>query len=149
MSNIKNLSFERFIFTNDLKINKSFNKKSFNNSFKTAKENINLKKNVFSTFNKKFKLNFKLSELQKYKKFKRIIAIGMGGSILGAQAIENFLPKKSNKDIFFINNLDFNLLNKINNFKNLKNSLFIIVSKSGNTIEVLSTINFLKKKSSF
>tara|TARA_B100001093_G_scaffold184967_1_gene177698 strand:+ start:5512 stop:6735 length:1224 start_codon:yes stop_codon:yes gene_type:complete len=149
MSNIKNLSFERFIFTNDLKINKSFNKKSFNNSFKTAKENINLKKNVFSTFNKKFKLNFKLSELQKYKKFKRIIAIGMGGSILGAQAIENFLPKKSNKDIFFINNLDFNLLNKINNFKNLKNSLFIIVSKSGNTIEVLSTINFLKKKAAF
>ena len=31
----------------------------------------------------------------------------------------------------------------------MKNSLFIIVSKSGNTIEVLSIINSLKKKASF
>ncbi len=144
-----NLNFERFISLKDFKIKNSLNKKKFNISIKTAKENINLKRNVFHSFNKKFKLNFKLSELKRYKKFKRIIIIGMGGSILGAQAINYFLPKKSNKDIIYINNLDFNLINKINSLKNLKNSLFIIISKSGNTIEVLSTIKSLNNNARF
>ena len=40
-------------------------------------------------------------------------------------------------------------INKLNKIKNLKNSLFIIISKSGNTIEVLSIINSLKKKANF
>ena len=143
-----NLNFERFI-SKDFKIKNSLNKKNFNISIKTAKENINFKRNVFYSFNKKFKLNFKLSELKKYKKFKRIILIGMGGSILGAQAINYFLPKKSNKEIIYINNLDFNLINKINRLKNLKNSLFVIISKSGNTIEVLSTIKSLNNNARF
>ena len=82
-----NLNFERFISLKNFKIKNSLSKKKFNISIKTAKENINLKRNVFYSFNKKFKLNFKLSELKRYKKFKRIIIIGMGGSILGAQAI--------------------------------------------------------------
>ena len=144
-----NLNFKRFISSKDFKIKNSLDKKNFNISIKTAKENINLKRNVFHSFNKKFKLNFKLSELKKYKKFKRIIIIGMGGSILGAQAINYFLPKKSNKDIIYINNLDFNLINKINRLKNLKNSLFVIISKSGNTIEVLSTIKSLNNNARF
>ena len=144
-----NLNFKRFISSKDFKIKNSLDKKNFNISIKTAKENINLKRNVFHSFNKKFKLNFKLSELKKYKRFKRIIIIGMGGSILGAQAINYFLPKKSNKDIIYINNLDFNLINKINRLKNLKNSLFVIISKSGNTIEVLSTIKSLNNNARF
>ena len=144
-----NLNFERFISLKNFKIKNSLSKKKFNISIKTAKENINLKRNVFYSFNKKFKLNFKLSELKRYKKFKRIIIIGMGGSILGAQAINYFLPKKSNKNIIYINNLDFNLINKINRLKNLKNSLFIIISKSGNTIEVLSTIKSLNHNARF
>ena len=86
---------------------------------------------------------------RKYKKFKRIVVIGFGGSILGTEAIHNFLQKKSKKEMIFVNNLDFEMMHKVNNIKNLKNSLFIIISKSGNTVEVLSIINFLKNKSKF
>ncbi len=144
-----NLKFERFISADNLKNKKKLGNETFNNSIKNAKENINFKKNVFHSFNKSFKLNFTFSELKQYKKFKRIILIGMGGSILGTQAINYFLPQKSKKDIYYINNLDFNLIDKIYKLKNLKNSLFIIVSKSGNTIEVLSIINALKNKAFF
>ena len=87
----------------------------------------------------------KLKELSKYKKFKRIITIGFGGSILGTQATNLFIQKKTNKELIFINNLNLSQIDKLNKLKDLKNSLFIIVSKSGNTIEVLSIINSLKK----
>ena len=149
MSKNNNLNFERFISANTFQDKKNLINQTFNTSIKKAKENLYFKKNVFHSFNKNFKLNFTLSEIKKFKKFKRIILIGMGGSILGTQAINYFLPKKSNKDIFYINNLDFNLIDKINKLKNLKNSLFIIVSKSGNTIEVLSIINSLKNRAFF
>ena len=73
----------------------------------------------------------------------------MGGSILGSQAINFFLKKKINKELIFINNLDPDQLNKLKRIKNLNNSLFIFISKSGNTIEVLTIINSLKNKANF
>ncbi len=74
----------------------------------------------------------------------------MGGSILGSEAINNFLEKKIKKKVYFFDNLE---QEKISNFKknnNLKNILFIIISKSGNTIETLSNVlylNIIKKNS--
>ena len=44
--------------------------------------------------------------LKKYSKFKNIIIIGMGGSILGTEAIYDFLNLKIKKKINFYNNLD-------------------------------------------
>ena len=149
MPNQENIYFERFIPNENFKNLKKNNSKSFNNSIKKTKLSIKEKKNVFHSFSKEFKLNFNLAELQKYKKFKRIIIIGIGGSIFGFQAINNFLKKKSKKELIFINNLEPIQLNKLNKLKNLKNSLFIIISKSGNTIEVLSIINSLKNKANF
>ena len=87
-----------------------------------------------------------MNELKKYKKFKRIITIGLGGSILGAQATKLFFKKTIKKELIFINNLELDQIKKLNKLNNLKNSLFIIISKSGNTLEVLSIINSLKKK---
>ena len=72
----------------------------------------------------------------------------MGGSILGAEAIYNFLQAKVKKKIYFFNDLDEN---KIINFKkkeDLTQILFIVISKSGNTVETLSnifTLNIIKK----
>ena len=149
MSTQQSINFESFVPKEKFKnLNKS-SKKSFYNSIKKTKQSLKEKKNIFYSFSKDFKFNFSLSELKKYKKFKRIVTIGLGGSILGAQAINFFLKKKINKELIFINNLDPNQLNRLKRLKNLKNSLFIIISKSGNTIEVLSIINSLKNKANF
>ena len=146
MSIQSNINFERSFNNEKSKESKKIPKTNFYNSIKKIKKNLKEKKNIFNSFSKEIKLNFNLAELKRYKKFKRIITIGFGGSILGTQAINYFLKKKSNKELIFINNLDFDKINKLKEDKDLKNSLFIIVSKSGNTIEVLSIINSLKKK---
>ena len=81
---------------------------------------------------------YKKTQISKLKTFPNVMVIGMGGSILGSEAIYNFFQTKIKKRIFFFNDLDEN---KITNFKkeeNLKNVLFIIISKSGNTVETLS-----------
>ena len=50
---------------------------------------------------KKFKMNFKIKELSQFKKFKNIAIIGMGGSILGTEAIYNLFQFKVKKNLFF------------------------------------------------
>ena len=84
---------------------------------------------------------FKKKELKKYKSFKNIRVIGMGGSSLGTEAIYDFLKYKIKKNLFFINNLNPRL-KKENN----KKILNLIVSKSGNTIETIVNSNILVKK---
>jgi len=90
--------------------------------------------------------------LNKYSKYKNIIIIGMGGSILGTKSIYSFLKQKIKKEVFFFDNLDLNLNLKYRKIKNLKNSCFIVAGKSGRTIETiinLGTIfskNLLKNK---
>ena len=149
MSLQKNINFESFIPDNTFKNFNNFNKKKIENLIKKTKENIKDKKSIFYSFSKDFKMNFNLAELKKYKKFKRVIIIGLGGSILGTQAINYFLKKQTKKELIFINNLEIDQINRLNKTSNLKNSLFIIISKSGNTLEVLSIINSLKKKANF
>ena len=80
-------------------------------------ENLKNKNHLLNSLNKDYKLNFNFSELKKYKKFKRIIILGMGLYIAGQLA--NFLSIKSKK-IIFLNNLDEDLINEINKIKDLK-----------------------------
>ena len=68
----------------------------------------------------------------------------MGGSILGPKAIYNFLQKKIKKKIYFFDDLDENKVKDLKKKENLSKILFIIVSKSGNTIETLSNTFALK-----
>ncbi len=89
--------------------------------------------------NSKFEIKFK-----KFKKFKTILIIGMGGSILGAKAIYDFLKHKTKKNFIFIDNLDEDYLKSIKKNNNLSKSLFIIISKSGNTTETISNTYFFK-----
>ncbi len=112
-----------------------------NNDIKNQKKTLNILSN-------KFNFNFKIKNLKQFEKYKTIAIIGMGGSILGSEAVNDFLKYKIKKKIYFFNNLDEN---KISNFKKKEISsrvLFIIISKSGNTIETLSNtflLNILKK----
>ena len=101
------------------------------------KENSILFKNMISDI----KFNKKYSNLKKYK---TIVIIGMGGSILGTKAIYSFLKYKIKKKVIFLDNLDENYLKQIKKNKNLSKSLFLIISKSGNTDETILNMYFLK-----
>ena len=105
---------------------------------------LDLKKDVFHSLSKKFNLNFKRCELLKFNKYKSVILIGIGGSVLGAEAIYSFCNDKIKKNFFFLNNLEQLKIEKIKKKINLKKSLFIIISKSGNTLETLVNSNLFK-----
>ena len=128
-------------------LNKGFINKLSKRYQKIILEIYNNVKNPRKTLNildSKFSFNFKIQDLKRFKKFKSIAIIGMGGSILGSEAIYNFLEKKIKKRIYFFNDLNED---KITNFKKrnkLSKVLFIIISKSGNTIETISNMFSLK-----
>ena len=84
------------------------------------------------------------SEHYNFKKYKTIVIIGMGGSILGTKAIYSFLRHKIKKKLIFLDNLDENYIKKIKNEINFSKSLFLIISKSGNTNETILNMYFLK-----
>tara|TARA_B100000886_G_scaffold24074_1_gene15441 strand:- start:4932 stop:6164 length:1233 start_codon:yes stop_codon:yes gene_type:complete len=136
-------------------------KNSFNNKFEnqTLKKKLFLRfnllkkeilkkskyeKNFFNIFDKNFKLNFTSVELKKFKKFQTVVIIGMGGSTLGSQAIYQSLGGKIRKKFYFFDNLDDEKIKTFNKTLIFSKTLFIIVSKSGNTIETIS--NFLSLK---
>ena len=63
----------------------------------------------------------------------------MGGSILGAEAIYNFLKFKIKKKFIFLNTLKSGI-----NKKSKKNILNLVISKSGNTLETITNLNTRK-----
>ena len=65
----------------------------------------------------------------------------MGGSILGTEAIYEFLKKKIKKKLTFVNNLNSNA----DYFKDKNINLNLIISKSGNTLETIANANTLVK----
>ena len=67
----------------------------------------------------------------------------MGGSILGSEAIYYFLRNKIQKNLFFFDNLNPEEIAEFKR-KKLKNTLYIIISKSGNTLETLTNLVALK-----
>ena len=93
-------------------------------SLKTSYSNSYAKK-IFKVFNKK--LDYRI--------------IGMGGSILGAHAIYDFLNKKIRAKFYFVDNLS---TKKNDHSKNFYNNL--IISKSGDTVETILNANVLIKK---
>ncbi len=126
-----------------MKNNKKINKK-FSNILNNIFVNLDKPKNALNSLSSKFKLNYKFKDLNRFKRFNTVVVIGMGGSILGAEAIYNFLKEKIKKKFLFLNNIDEEELKKIKYNKTSNKILFIIISKSGNTIETLSNIRALK-----
>jgi glucose-6-phosphate isomerase len=126
----KNINFVNF----NIKKKNTFVKKNLKLILKENNQVIlSLKKNYKDSFNKKT-LNF-------FKKKRDYRIIGMGGSILGAQAINDFLKNKVKKKFSFIDNLQaFTKKNLKKNYNNL------VISKSGNTIETIANVNILIKK---
>ena len=136
----QNLPFSKTLIKKNLKKTK----KAFN-ELKADIENFEIP--LFEIFKKNYNLDLSQSLIKKFSKYDKIIIIGMGGSILGSKSIYSFFKKKIKKEVFFFDNLDEDLILKFEKIKKVKNLCFIVISKSGSTLETL--VNFLiiyKKK---
>ncbi len=121
-------------------------------NFKKKSQNIRVKKNlqalikekneVLNSLSRNYQDNFSKKLLKKYIKFKNFRIIGMGGSILGAKAIYQFLKNRIKKNFVFVDNLQARTQKKKN-----KKYINLIISKSGNTVETIvnSNIHVSKK----
>ena len=135
--------------------NFSFSSKKFNQNlartkkiFKAFKSDLkNFKIPFLQTYEKNYTYDFSKTIIKKFSKYKNIVIIGMGGSILGTKSIYSFFEKKIQKKVFFFDNLDENLHSQFNELKISKNSCFIIVSKSGNTLETITNLGLVFSKS--
>ena len=113
-------------------------------SAKTIISELNFNSSLFNSFLPTSSYSFNFKDIKKFKKFKTVLVIGMGGSVLGSKAIYSFLKYKIKKKFIFIDNLDQTLLDNIKKKNNLSNSLFLIISKSGNTNETILNLSFFK-----
>jgi len=83
-------------------------------------------------------------------KIENIVVLGIGGSSLGAKAIYEFLKpvKQPTRKLYFFESTDplniMDLLSKID----LKKSHFLIISKSGTTVETISIFKYIYNKQS-
>ncbi len=126
----KNIIFKNFL----QKKNKKVKKKIEN----ILKKELVVSHSLLKSFDKNYKYSFRKDTIGKFKKYDTINLVGMGGSILGTEAIYDFLKFKIKKKINFYNNLDSKI-----NFKSKRNILNLIVSKSGNTLETVSNLNVI------
>ena len=128
----KNINFKNFV----IKI------KKFQIS-KKLRLLLNQNNPILTTLSPEYKYSYNNRIISKFKKSSSFTLIGMGGSILGAQAIYDFLKYKIKKNFLFINNIDSNLITR----HKKKNNVNLIISKSGNTLETIVNANiFIKKK---
>jgi len=126
------------IFKNFLNIKNIKNNKIIKKDFLYLLKN---QPSFFETLKPTYKYSYSKKVISKYKKFSNIRIIGMGGSILGAQAIYDFLKKKVKKKLTFVNNLN----NNTDYFQDKNINLNLIISKSGNTLETITNANILIK----
>ena len=124
---------------------KNFQKKKtnlvVNKSFKILKNDyVNKKLKILQSLSHDYKKSYNEKIVYKYKNFQNYKVIGIGGSILGPKAIYQFLKHKIKKNFFFVDNLQTNL-----DLHKKKNTVNLIISKSGNTLETISNSNILIK----
>ena len=88
------------------------------------------------------------SEIKEYAlhvKQKNVVVIGIGGSTLGTYAIYKFLKhsKELSKKLFFLETTDpIDIQAKLDGV-DLKDTLFIVISKSGTTVETISIFKYI------
>ena len=89
-----------------------------------------------------------ISDIKDYAKTVKqgnVVVIGIGGSTLGTYAIYKFLKhsKELSKKLFFLETTDpIDIQAKLDGI-DLKNTLFIVISKSGTTVETISIFKYI------
>ena len=76
---------------------------------------------------------------------KHVVVVGIGGSSLGVRAIYEFLLPSNDytKDLLFLETIDPLKVNHLLKSIDLADTQFVIISKSGNTIETISLFKYL------
>ena len=126
----KNINFKNF----KLKKNNKKIRKDLRNLLDESNE-------ILKSLSSRYKNSYHKNFISKFKTFTHVRIIGMGGSILGAHSIYDFLKIKIKKSFYFINNLK----SKISFSDRKTKYLNLVVSKSGNTLETISNSNVLIK----
>ena len=127
----KNIYLKDFKYNSKNKIIKIFNKL------------INENNPIINSLSKSYKYSYNKKLLQRLKKYSKVKLIGMGGSSLGAKSIYSFLRKNIKKEFIFYDNLSY----RKQSHENSKNTLNLIISKSGNTLETITNTNISAIKS--
>ncbi len=130
------------MLTNNILLKSFIKKRKDKKLQKKLKLILKEKSELFNSMSRNYKDSYKFKQIKNFKGKNNVRLIGMGGSILGSQAIYNFLKDKIKNKFYFINNLDhFKKTNYKKKFTNL------IISKSGNTLETIANTNiYIKKK---
>ena len=115
----KNSVSKKFL---DKKIAKRLSKR-FNKVFKESIKNLNNSKNIYNILSNNYKFNFNFNKLKNLK-FQSVVIIGMGGSILGTEAIYYFSRFKIKKKFYFLNDINVEKISILKKEENLKKPYF-------------------------
>ncbi len=81
-----------------------------------------------------------------FDSIKNVVVVGIGGSSLGTKAVDRLLvdsPHRNDKRLIFLENVDPNEIERNMKGVELSESFFIVISKSGGTIETTSIFKYL------
>ena len=86
-----------------------------------------------------------LDFIQNKEHIKNIVLVGMGGSSCGVKALKDLLfdEKSNDKELFILDNTSSHTFTKTLQSLSLKQSLFVISSKTGSTVEVVSLFKLI------
>ncbi len=130
----KNIKFKNFI--KNISIKKNKNLRSFIKNKYLLKEYP-----LLNSLTKNFQYSYQKKKIKRFQNYSEINIVGMGGSILGTQAIYDFLKYKIKKKFTFYNNIQFKRIEG-----DSKKKLNLVISKSGNTLETVCNFNLLLQK---
>jgi glucose-6-phosphate isomerase len=153
--NIKNILSDKIgsdngvnsrLFLDSLKKNEGLLKEVFKSKDKPGYAFLNLPDDsVLVNRIKKFVVS------QKKNHWENIVVLGIGGSALGGIALKDallgqyhYLDKKPH--LFFLDNIDPESIVQLFNTIKLERSLFVVISKSGGTVEPMALYNVVREK---
>lgn len=93
-----------------------------------------------------------LEELEKLahsirENFHTVVVLGTGGSSLSGQALSSIARNKSGPAILFVDNVDPDVIDPLLKVLDYKNTCFLVISKSGKTLETLTQMAIFLKSS--
>ena len=132
---------------------KEFTSKDFQKKLNDIHQRMHAKKDAGLTW-LDWPINYDKKEFAKVLKLAReiektsdvLLVVGIGGSYLGARAGIDMLAKNSKLEVVFAGtSFDYSdLIQKLDNLKN-KDVTVNVISKSGTTVEILSTLNIVER----
>ena len=108
-------------------------------------ERIKAERETIGYYNLPYQGTAEIKDYAKSITKKHIVVLGIGGSSLGARAIYEFLLPSANysKDLLFLETIDPLKINHCLKSVDFNDTQFVVISKSGNTIETISIFKYL------